>query len=66
MKALGQGWAWRAIIDPVVFSTIDVVAVPRFGSIVKIRILIALEIGGVPFLFFCLRKKKKSTPRYPL
>jgi hypothetical protein len=42
---LGQGWAWRAIIDFVVFRTINVVAVPRLGSIVKILILsLALEI----------------------
>ena len=53
IKALSQGWAWRArawraIIDPVVFRAIDVVAVPRLGSIVEIRILrlIAVEIIG--------------------
>jgi len=35
----------RAIIDLVVFRTINVVAVPRLGSIVKILILsLALEI----------------------
>jgi hypothetical protein len=45
-KVLGRAWAWWASIDPVVFRTIDVVAVPRFGSIVKIRILIALEMVG--------------------
>ena len=43
-KVLGRAWAWWASINPVVFRTIDVVAVPRFRSIVKIRILIALEI----------------------
>jgi hypothetical protein len=52
---LSQGWAWRArawraIIDPVVFRAIDVVAVPRLGSIVKILILSLAEIGANPLL----------------
>ena len=54
IKALSQGWAWRArawraIIDPVVFRAIDVVAVPRLGSIVKILILSLAEIGLIHF-----------------